>query len=87
MSYPYCYLVYNKKRNKRVVITPWGVTVEYINGGLMDTNICPDRLYPGRHKLTRKEQIKIARNAVEGVYYTPQEVDIIYRMWQEKGYR
>ncbi len=81
MTYPYCYFVYNKSRSKRVVIMPWGVTVEYIDGGLMDTNICPERLHPGKKKLSRKEQVKIAKNSVEGVYYSPKEVDLIYKMW------
>ena len=84
MKYPYCYFVYNKKRTKRVVIMPLGVTVEYVSGGLMDTNLNPSSIYPERKKLTRKEQLNIAKNAVEGVYYTPQEVEMFYRIWQQK---
>lgn len=74
-------MVYNKSRSKRVVIMPSGVTVEYIDGGIMDTNICPESLYPGHQRLSRKKQIKIARNAVEGVYYSPKEVEMIYKTW------
>lgn len=80
----YCYYVYNtKKPDQKVVITPYNVRVEYVNGNIMETNICPASLFPGKKKLSKKTQIWIASNSVEGVTYTAHEVASMYKYWKK----
>lgn len=80
----YCYYIYNKARSKRLVITPWGVSVEYKDGGLLDTNICPAGLFPDALELTKEQKKFIAKNAVEGYYYSPEQMNRFYQQWMEE---
>jgi predicted DNA binding protein len=73
----YRYYIYNKRQTKRLVITPDGVCIQYEDGGVLDTNINPSNLFPGKTNLTKKQRKFIAKNAVEGYYYSPERIDRI----------
>lgn len=72
-----------------VVITRFGVSIDFYTGERVHTNIVPDRLFPGRDRIgwDEIEQVLklLVRTGGEGCRYSREEMQALYDEWQRLG--
>jgi hypothetical protein len=72
-----------------VVITRFGVSIDFYSGESTHTNIIPDRLFPGRDRIGWDEIERvlrlIERTGGEGCLYSKEEMDALVEEWNRLG--
>ena len=77
---------YNVKlRDYDVFICECGVSLHHPDGSMVDTNIDPEGLFPGAKRLTDEQVLFIARMAVEGRRYSPDDIARLIRNAEERN--
>ena len=67
-----------------VFICECGVSLHLPDGSMVDTNLEPEKMFPGQKRLRAEQVLFIARMAVEGRQYSPGDVTRILREFQER---
>lgn len=71
-----------------IIIDNYGVSVDFITGESIHTNIIPHKLFPGRQSLTWKHLRQIVNvlegTSCEGKVYSRQQMETFYKEWKQR---
>ena len=71
-----------------IVITNYGVSVNYLTRESIHTNIIPERLFEGKKKLSWREVAKIVdileKTGIEGKFYSKEEMESEYKLFKRR---
>lgn len=88
-GYFYELYVVIKKRRAAIHITDNGLDIEWRKGGGLWTNIDPQNYFPGKKELDWDNilcLLKVLENMdFEGVAYSAEELESLYRKWKDLG--
>ena len=72
-----------------IIITGFGVSVDWYGGASTHTNLKPNKIFPGKMKLEEEDLIKIIdlldKSGYEGMKYTKDEMEGFYQDWIDAG--
>jgi len=74
-----------KKRDAEIGILNKGCHIAFDDGELVDTNIIPELLFPGKSRLNERELLFILdileKTNIEGKSYTKEDMDKLYKQY------